>query len=135
MKPLSILLVDDDQIERLKFKKACKKIKFVKSIEEAQNGKQALTLLNDHYDSFDIIISDLNMPKMNGFEFLIELKKNDNYKNIPIVIMSTSESQSDIKRCLEIGISGYITKPIKYSEYEPKVTSLLEYWSNSEAIY
>lgn len=131
MKSLSILLVDDDKIERLKFKKVCQKINFESNIFEAKNGENALTLLANSKNSFDLIISDLNMPRMNGFEFLTALKKNPKFKNIPVVIMSTSDRKCDLERCYKLGISGYFTKPLKYTEYTNKVTSLLEYWEKA----
>lgn len=131
MKSLSILLVDDDKIERLKFKKACKEVNSGSTVFEAQNGELALNALNNSEFSFDLIISDLNMPRMDGFEFLSALKNNVKYKYIPVVIMSTSESKVDLERCYELGISGYFSKPLKYSEYIKKVTSLLEYWGKA----
>ena len=71
------------------------------------------------------------MPRMNGFELLEAVRKNPKFKYIPVVIMSTSNNRSDLERCYKLGISGYFTKPLKYSEYIKKVTSLLEYWEKS----
>lgn len=133
MKPLSILLVEDDEIERLKFKKVCENVKFITNISIAYNGEKALDLLNNDKNSFDLIISDLNMPRMNGFEFLTKLKSSE-HKNIPIVIFSTSDNDIDLKKCYSLGIAGYFTKPIKHSDYIAKTTSLLEYWHKSENI-
>jgi CheY-like chemotaxis protein len=135
MKPLKILLVDDDEIQRIKFKKICKEIKTNNIIFVAENGENALTLLEDRKKPFDLIISDLNMPRMNGFEFLMNLKKNSELKNIPVVIMSTSNNQEDLKKCFDLGISGYFTKPLKYTEYTKKVISLLDYWGKSEVVF
>ncbi|MDD7915383.1 response regulator [Polaribacter ponticola] len=134
MKPLKILLVDDDKIQRIKFIKVCKENKSTNTIVEAENGEKALLLLDDNTKPYDLIISDLNMPRMNGFEFLLKLKKSNKFKNIPVVIMSTSNNKLDLKKCFDIGISGYFTKPLKYSEYSKKVTSLLEYWAKSEVV-
>lgn len=130
MKSLSILLIEDDEIQRLKFKKASSNVNFDCTIFEAINGENALTFLNTN-TSLDVIITDLNMPRMNGFEFLNSLKNNPKLKPIPVVVMSTSESKIDLKRCYEFGISGYFSKPIKYSEYVLKVTSLLQYWEKA----
>lgn len=135
MKFLKILLVEDDEIQRLKFKKVCNKLNYSTRIYEAINGEKALEFLNDKNIFFDLIISDLNMPRMNGIEFLSRLKKSVKYKNIPVVVLSTSKNPSDLKKCSEIGISGYFTKPTKYSEYSQKVASLLDYWGKSEALY
>ena len=132
MRPLSILLVDDDEIQRLKFKKVCENIQLKSTVIEAENGEKALAILDDEKTSFDLIISDLNMPVMNGFEFLVKLKRSLKLKNIPVVIMSTSNKNEDLKRCYKLGVCGYFTKPLEYLEYSSKVTSLLNYWRKCE---
>lgn len=131
MKSLSILLVDDDKIERLKFQKVCKAINSNNTIFEATDGEIALSLLHKNNFDFDLIISDINMPRMNGFEFLTALKQHKKSKYIPVVIMSTSECKDDLKKCYKLGISGYFSKPLKYAEYLKKVTSLIEYWDRA----
>ena len=131
MKSLSILLIDDDEIERLKFKKVCNKFNSGNTISEAKNGEKALAILKSKLKKFDLIICDINMPRMNGLEFLKISKKDSNFKKIPIVIMSTSENKKDLKKCYDLGISGYFTKPLKYSEYIKKVTLLLNYWEKA----
>lgn len=133
-KYLSILLVEDDEIERMKFKKVCRETSFSNVIMEANNGENALKLLEDEKYSFDLIISDINMPRMDGIEFLVELKKTEKYKNTPVVIISTSNNNKDLKKCYELGVSGYFTKPIKYADYKQKVLLLLDYWKKSELV-
>lgn len=130
MKSLSILLVDDDEIERLKFKKVCEDLKFECTVFEAKNGKVALELL-EFENSIDLIISDLNMPQMNGFQFITELKNSSKFKSIPVVVMSTSRSKKDLEMCYEVGISGYFPKLKNFSEYAHKVISILEYWEKA----
>ena len=88
MKSLSILLIDDDEIERIKFKKVCKDISFPCSIIEAVNGKEGLEFITAEKKAFNIIVLDLHMPKMNGLELLEKVKTNIKFKNIPIIIMS-----------------------------------------------
>ena len=130
MKSLSILLVDDDAIERLKFKKVCQEVNFDCVVFEAKDGENAFTFLNTN-TTLDLIITDLNMPRMDGFTFLKSLKNNLKFKSIPVVVMSTSESKIDLERCYEYGISGFFSKPTRYSEYAPKVISLLQYWEKA----
>lgn len=134
MKPLSILLIDDDAIERLKFKKVCEEIRFNCSIREAINGKQALDFLNEAKSVFNIIVLDLHMPIMNGLELLEKIKSNQRFKDIPIIIMSNSEDADELKKCYELGICGYFTKPAKYSVYSKKVKLLLKYWKQNKLI-
>jgi CheY-like chemotaxis protein len=134
MKSLSILLIDDDEIERIKFKKVSQKTKFVSTFFEAKNGENAITLLKNKPSSFDLIITDLHMPVMNGFEFLEELKKSKKLKNIPVVVMSSSTDRKDLKKCYNLGVSGYFTKCLQSSEYISNVVSLLNYWQKSEHV-
>ncbi|MHB0755502.1 response regulator [Polaribacter sp. M15] len=131
MKSLSILFVDDDKIERLKFLKVCKELNVHNAICLASNGAIALDILQKENFTFDLIISDINMPRMDGFEFLELLNTYQESKMIPVVIMSTSEDIKDLEKCYKLGISGYFSKPLKYKEYLSKVTSLLEYWGKA----
>ncbi len=134
VKSLSILLIDDDSIERLKFKRVCDEIRFSCSIKEAVNGKQALDFLVDAKNRFNIIVLDLHMPIMNGLELLEKIKSNLKLKDIPVVIMSNSEDDEELRRCYNLGISGFFTKPGQYSKYSKKVKPLLKYWKQSKLI-
>lgn len=134
MKSLSILLIDDDEIERIKFQKVCKDINFPCYVVEAINGKQALNFLNRIENTFNIIVLDLHMPKMNGLELLEKLKSNIKFKNTPIIIMSNSEDNDELKKCYDYGVSGYFTKPADFTKYSKKVKSVLKYWKQNELI-
>ena len=132
MRKLKILLIEDDEIERMKFSKVASKLGN-HSIEEAENGEKALEIL-DQIELPSLIILDLNMPKINGAEFLKILKSNPSLQYIPIVVMSTSNNHNDIKKCYEIGVSGYMIKPLHYEDYQKKITNLIQYWENNELI-
>lgn len=132
MKNISLLLIDDDEIERMKFKRVCQKHNYPHTIIEARNGEMALDILKNQEILPNVILLDLNMPKMNGTEFLAELKHNTSLKYIPIVIMSSSDNDKDIKECYELGIAGYIIKPLHFKEYSKRIVSLLEYWQINE---
>ncbi len=134
MRSLSILLIDDDEIERMKFKQVCKKVNFSCSILEANNGNEALQYLNNLENSFDIVISDLQMPIMDGLELLKRVRNNNRLKSIPMIIMSNSQDENHLKECYKYGISGYFTKPESFSKYSKKVVSLLKYWKRNELI-
>ncbi|QXP64373.1 response regulator [Polaribacter sp. HaHaR_3_91] len=131
---LSILLVDDDEIERMKFKKVCNYNNCRSKVVEAKDGKQALRILNKAEHSFNIIIMDLHMPEMNGLDFLSNLKSNVKFRNIPIIVMSNSEDDTELKRCYDFGVSGFFTKPLQFSDYSKKVVSLLNYWKENKLI-
>ncbi len=134
MKKLSLLLIDDDEIERMKFKRVCHKNGFPHEIFEAKNGEVALEVLKGDGMIPNIIVLDLNMPKMNGIEFLNVLKSDSELKYIPIIIMSSSSNFTDVKECYKIGIAGYIIKPLHFTDYTDRVVALLNYWSNSELV-
>ncbi len=106
----SILLVDDSLPMRSVIKKTIKAAGYSDSdFHEAGNGKEALDLVQGKW--IDIVITDYNMPVMNGMEFIIELKKDDIFKETPVIIISTEGSQSKIDEFKKSGASGYITKP------------------------
>ena len=129
---LKILLIEDDMIEIMKFNRAVSSLKLNHKIIEANNGEDALKILDKKEELPDIILLDLNMPKINGIEFLDILKKDDVLKYIPTIILTTSSNQKDLLECYRIGIAGYVLKPLKYEEYVTKIERLLAYWSINE---
>jgi CheY-like chemotaxis protein len=133
-RPLNILLVEDDAIEIMKFNRVLKTLKQQHTITEAHNGEDALNMLKDRELNPDIIILDLNMPKVSGIEFLKIIKKDEVRKYIPTIILTTSNNYIDIKECYQMGIAGYVVKPLKHDEYMVSTKKLLEYWSNNELI-
>ncbi|WP_405604351.1 response regulator [Polaribacter sp. Asnod1-A03] len=129
---LKILLIEDNLIEIMKMKRTISLLKLEHSIQEAKNGEEALEVLEDKSNFPDLILLDLNMPKMSGIEFLNILKSTDDFKHIPTVILTTSDNQKDLFECYKIGISGYILKPLKYDDYVKKIEAVLTYWSTNE---
>lgn len=133
-KSLNILLIEDDTIEVMKFNRVLKSLSFNHKIIEANNGEEALRILEIKENIPDIIVLDLNMPKLNGLEFLSILKNNEILKYIPSIVLTTSGNHKDVLECYRIGIAGYILKPLKYDDYVERITNLLNYWSNNELI-
>lgn len=131
---LKILLIEDDAIEVMKFNRAVSKLNLSHKIINAGNGEEALEILEQKDRLPNIILLDLNMPKINGIEFLGILKNNPELRHIPTVILSTSNNQKDLLECYKIGIAGYVLKPLKYEEYVSKIEKLLGYWSINQLI-
>jgi len=133
---LKILLIEDDAIEVMKFKRVLSKMKesIQYNLNIAQDGEQALEFLKSKLDIPDIILLDLNMPKIGGIEFLSILKADETLKYIPTIILSTSNNEKDLLDCYKIGIAGYVVKPLKYEEYVLKIEKLLNYWSINQMI-
>ena len=134
MKTLNILLIEDDAIELMKFKRVLNKLELNHKITEAENGKIALDILNAKEIIPNIIILDLNMPKLNGIEFLEILKKDEQLRNIPAIVLTTSNNYRDVLECYKIGIAGYILKPLKYDDYLEQIKRMLQYWSINELV-
>jgi response regulator RpfG family c-di-GMP phosphodiesterase len=131
---MNILFIEDDMIENMKFERTLSKIQSKHNIVEAKNGEQALDVLKSSQSLPDIILLDLNMPRMSGIEFLTILKANTHYKFLPTIILTTSENRADLLECYRIGIAGYVLKPLKYEDYEKKIKTVLEYWETNELV-
>ena len=129
---LSILLIEDDKIEKMKVKRTMETHGLHHKIIEANNGEEALQILSGSKNLPDIILLDLNMPKINGLEFLKILKDDTRLKYLPVIVVTTSANHKDVKQCYELGIAGYITKPLKYEKYVEKLKIVLDYWSSNE---
>lgn len=133
-KTLKILLIEDDTIEVMKLKRAIAKLGMNHTLIEATNGEEALSILKDKNVLPDIIFLDLNMPKINGIEFLKILKEDDVLRFLPTIMLTTSSNRKDILACYTIGVAGYIIKPLKYDDYVAKIEKALKYWSTNELI-
>jgi CheY-like chemotaxis protein len=131
-KVLKVLLVEDNLIEIMKMKRTISLLKLKHTIHEAKNGEEALNFLEDKANIPDIILLDLNMPKISGIEFLKIIKDNDDLKHIPTIILTTSNNQKDLLECYRTGMSGYVLKPLKYEDYVKKIETVLAYWSINE---
>ncbi|WP_422350048.1 response regulator [Flagellimonas sp.] len=130
---MNVLFIEDDMIETMKLQRAISKFQSKHKIIEAKNGEEALEILNGE-SLPDIILLDLNMPRMSGIEFLTKIKSDEKLKYLPVIILTTSENRVDLLKCFEIGIAGYIIKPLKYEDYESKLKKVFDYWEISELI-
>lgn len=131
-KSLKVLLIEDNMIEIMKMNRTVSLLKAKHEITEAKNAEEALAILKTKENLPDIILLDLNMPKINGIEFLSILKNDPELLHIPTIILTTSDNRKDILECYRIGISGYILKPLKYEDYVAKIEITLSYWSINE---
>lgn len=133
-KSLRILLIEDDTIEVMKLKRAVAKLEMDHQLIEAEDGEKALEILKSIDSLPDIIFLDLNMPKINGIEFLKILKEDEILRYLPTIILTTSNNRKDVLECYKHGVAGYIIKPLKYDEYINKIGIALSYWSKNELI-
>ena len=116
-----ILLVEDDYVDVMSVKRALSKLNIEHEIHVAHNGVDALAMLNGNSTDGtmlvpDVILLDLNMPKMNGLEFLSIIKNYYSLKNIHVFVTTTSEEEYDKVTSENLGVAGYILKPLEFDE-------------------
>lgn len=131
---MDILLIEDDAIEVMKLERTLSKVETKHNIIKATNGEEALEILNSGQKLPDIILLDLNMPRMSGIEFLEVVKDDIILQYLPTIILTTSENRADLLRCYQLGIAGYVIKPLKYEDYETKMKLLLQYWGMNQLV-
>jgi CheY-like chemotaxis protein len=116
-KVVNILLVEDDQLDILDIKRTMDKMSILHKLQVARNGEEAITYLEGELRQQqplpDVVLLDINMPKMNGLEFLSTIRKNDYWKDLKVFIVTTSEEKVDKEAAKSLGVSGYIVKPLK----------------------
>lgn len=132
-KILKVLLVDDDHEDIELTSEVMEMSKIVLDIEEAHDGQEAIdmltkTLSDDPGQLPDLIMLDLNMPRKNGHETLQELKTSDDFRHIPVVVLTTSKAESDIVETYKNGVSCYITKPVGLKEFQKVVEAVNNFW-------
>jgi CheY-like chemotaxis protein len=128
-----ILLVEDDQVDKMTVVRALKEIHVTNPLVHRENGEDAVNYLQDQTsDKPCIILLDLNMPIMNGIEFLRTVKNDDQLKRIPVVVLTTSEEQQDKVNSFDLGVAGYMAKPVDYRQFVEVMRSIDAYWTISE---
>lgn len=137
-KMTNILLVEDDEVDVMNVKRALKKNNITNPLYMASNGLEALALLRGTEKSPEIprdrrlILLDLNMPNMNGIEFLRELRADPELKATPVIVLTTSNEDRDKVEAYNLNVAGYILKPVTLSKFVEAVATLNKYWSISE---
>ena len=129
--PLNILLADDDAIDRELFIEGINHTGIKYTIKEVENGEQVFSYLSGAIEKPDLIILDLNMPVKDGRSTLKELKSQDPFKRIPVVIMSTSNSQFDIALAYDNGANLFVVKPDDFKKLVHLLSCLLSVFSPS----
>ena len=128
-----ILLVEDDTIDAMTVKRAFKELKVSNPLAHALNGEEALLhLRRGESENPCVILLDLNMPKMNGVEFLQIVKDAPSLKKIPVVVLTTSNEERDIIESFKLGVAGYIVKPVDYRKFVEAIRTIDLYWTLSE---
>jgi CheY-like chemotaxis protein len=132
---LNILHVEDDTVDAMVVQRALGKSNIVHSYTHANNGLEAIDKLRGTGGQQKmgvvphIIILDINMPKMNGLEFLKELRNDENLKNISVFVLTTSNDEHDKKTAYQYNVAGYILKPVSLENMVSTFTILKDYWA------
>ena len=125
-----ILLIEDDELDVISVRRSLNKLDIDYELYTAYNGIEALEMIrrNESRPPMstlpEIILLDLNMPKMNGIEFLKMLRQNDDLKHFKVFIMTTSGEQHDRSETEKLGISGYLIKPLNFNNNDKRIDSM-----------
>lgn len=128
---LNILLVEDDEVDVLNVRRAFQKNHITNPLFVASNGIEALEQLRGKMIPRDrrIVLLDLNMPKMNGIEFLQELRRDPELRVTPVVVLTTSNDERDRIEAYNLNVAGYLLKPVTFSNFCEVMTTLNKYWA------
>ena len=128
-----VLLVEDDNIDAMTVKRAFAELNIANELVRAVNGEEALNYLREHFNEKPcVVLLDLNMPKMNGIEFLKVVKADDELRQIPIIVLTTSKEDHDKMRSFKLSVAGYIIKPVDYKVFVESIKTFNSYWTLSE---
>jgi CheY-like chemotaxis protein len=130
-RPLNILLVEDDEVDVMNVKRAFEKAHIANPLFVANNGLEALQKLRsrDIPNHRRLILVDLNMPKMNGIEFLRELRKDPELCSLPVVVLTTSRMDRDKIESYRLNVAGYLLKPVTFATFCELMVTLNKYWA------
>ncbi len=128
---LNILLVEDDEVDVMNVRRAFKKNNIANPLFLAGNGLEALEQLRNGSIPRDrrIILLDLNMPKMNGIEFLKELRADPALGLTPVIVLTTSNDERDRIEAYNLNVAGYILKPVTFGNFCEVMAALNKYWA------
>ena len=130
-KVLNILLVEDDQVDVMNVKRAFEKNRIANPLFVAGNGVEALELLRSKQIPAErrIVLLDLNMPRMNGLEFLRELRADSSLQSTVVVVLTTSNDERDKIEAYNLNVAGYLLKPVTFVNFVEAMAALNKYWA------
>ena len=128
-----ILLIEDDNVDVMTVERVFRDLKIANQLVSTSNGEQALEYLRSNGNKKPcVILLDLNMPKMNGTEFLKIIKTDESLKKIPVVVLTTSSQQQDVVESFKLGAAGYMVKSVDYGKFVETIRTINLYWTLSE---
>lgn len=131
----AILLVEDDRVDAMTVKRALKEIHVTNPLDIVKNGEEALDYLKNGGEKPCIVLLDINMPRMNGIEFLKTARAESLLNKIPVVVLTTSKDEEDVVESFKLCVAGYMLKPVTYTEFIETVKTINLYWTLSALPY
>lgn len=134
--PFDILLVEDESADAHLVRTAIKQCNFTCHLHHVMDGIDALEFLNRKTERYagaprpDFILLDLNMPRMNGREFLASVKADERFSSIPVIVLTTSDAERDVDASYRLGAAGFITKPVDMDKFIEVMCQMGAYWLN-----
>lgn len=128
MNEVHILLIEDNDGDVLLTREAFKEGRIKNRLSVAKDGQEALEFLNTANSLPDLILLDINLPKINGLEVLMTIKNNDRLRRIPVIILSTSGAQNDILTSYNNHANCFITKPVDFNRFMDVVRTIEDFW-------
>jgi CheY-like chemotaxis protein len=129
-----ILLVDDDNADMATIRRALKELNVPNKLIHHLDGENALNYLRNNANKAPcVILLDLNMPRMNGIDFLAAAKADAELRQIPVIILTISNDEHDMVKCFNLCAAGYVVKPNSYEEFVDVMKTLDTYWTLSES--
>ena len=127
-----ILLVEDDDVDAMTVRRTMRELGAPNPLDRAIDGERALEFLRDPANPRPgLILLDLNMPRMNGIEFVAELKRDPLLCMIPVVVLTTSSEEGDRIAAFSNSVAGYMVKPVDYPQFVAVMSLIREYWMTS----
>ncbi len=136
-KSMNILLIEDDEVDIMNVERAFKRINLTNPLYIARDGVEALAMLRGQNGEAIVpwprlILLDINMPRMNGIEFLHEIRQDPALKMITVIVLTTSNEERDVVAAYQFNVAGYIIKPVSFEEFVKTLGALDHYWTLSE---
>lgn len=136
IEPINILIADDDEEDRFLAINALEENRIKNNIFTVKDGEDLMEFLRNlgkysdktQYPLPDLILLDLNMPRKNGMEALLDIRGDENLKHIPVVILTTSKEEEDILKTYRLGVNSFITKPVSFEGLVDVMKALKIYW-------
>ncbi|MEM7276745.1 MAG: response regulator [Pseudomonadota bacterium] len=134
---INFLVIEDNELDVEKISRGFRRLKIANKVTIAGDGYAALDMLrgNGIHEKLHgplVVLLDLNMPRMNGFEFLEILRADDAIKHLPVFVLSTSDREKDIEEAYRLNVCGYIVKPIELEQLFEAIGTLGMYWQLME---